>query len=299
MTLVLWAIRGRSIMNDSIALTSLLFLVFLATALFVGLLVNSGGQVWKGFEASFVTRTTDNLQRLFLFTDARRILRLYVVLFAVGPLLVLYFLDSVVLCCLLLLTLAFLPGYSIKRLQRRRSRLIADVLPDVLDQISGSMLAGSTFVGSVQSMVDENSGPVKQEFSLMLREIRMGASLDDALDNLAERVRSEDMDMFVSAAMIARDVGGNLAETLSRLSDSLRRRNEMEKKIRALTAQGVLQGWVVSLLPLGILTILTFIEPEAVDAMFNSVLGWIFLLIVVVLEVLGGFFISRIVRIDI
>lgn len=133
----------------------------------------------------------------------------------------------------------------------------------------------------------------------MLREVRMGAGLEDALDNLAERVKSEDMDIVVSAATIARDVGGNLAETLSRLAESLRKKNEMEKKIKALTAQGILQGWVVSLLPFAILGALTFIEPEAVDSMFSSILGWLFLFVIIVLELMGGLFIRKIVRIDV
>ena len=124
-------------------------------------------------------------------------------------------------------------------------------------------------------------------------------SLEEALDNLGERVGSEDMDLVVGAVLIARDVGGNLAETFSRLANTLRRKQDMEKKIKALTSQGVLQGWVVCALPFMMLVLLQFIEPDAVHAFWTSLLGWIFFGIVLILEILGGVFIRNIVRIDI
>lgn len=286
-------------LSQSIALLPILILVFSGSTVFIWFSVHAGIGFWARFESAFTQNTGDELQRLFVFADTQKILYGYVVAVVCVPLFVFYFFDSVFLFCAALITLIFLPKKYIGILQNRREREISDILPDILDQIAGSMLAGSTFTSAIQTMVDENSGPVKQEFSLMLREVRMGTGLEDALDNLAERVRSEDMDIVVSAATIARDVGGNLAETLSRLAESLRKKNEMEKKIKALTAQGILQGWVVSLLPFAILGALTFIEPEAVNSMFSSILGWLFLFVVVVLELIGGLFIRKIVRIDV
>lgn len=284
---------------NTLTLLPILLLVFFTSTALIWFGVHTGLGLWTRFEAVFIRNTSDELQRLFVFADPQKILYAYVTAVVLVPLAVLYFLDSAILCCTIILLLIFLPKKVISNLQSRRTREISEVLPDVLDQIAGSMLAGSTFIHSVQTMADENTGAIKQEFSLLLREIRMGTGLEDALDNLAERVKSEDMDMFVSAAMIAREVGGNLAETLSRLSISLRRKNEMEKKIKALTAQGILQGWVVSLLPFAILGALVFIEPEAVDSLFGSLLGWAFLFVIVVLELLGGLFIRKIVRIDV
>ena len=247
-------------------------LVFVGTTAFIWFTVTAGVGFWSRFEAVFTQTTSDQLQQLFVFTDSHRILYIYVSAVICIPLLIWYLFDSVFFFCVALVTLIFMPKKIISLLQARRLREKSDVLPDVLDQVAGSMVAGATFVNAIQTMVDENSGPVKQEFALMLREVRMGTGLEDALDNLAERVKSEDMDIVVSAATIARDVGGNLAETLSRLSVSLRRKNEMEKKIKALTSQGVLQGWVVSMLPFAILGALTFIEPESVQAMFLSLI---------------------------
>lgn len=286
-------------LSQNFALLPILLLVFLGSTFFIWFSVQAGMRFWARFEAVFTQNTGDELQRLFVFVDTHKILYGYVLAVVCIPLFIFYFFDSVFLFCVALVTLIFLPKKFIVWLQKRRDREISDILPDILDQIAGSMIAGSTFSSAIQTMVDENNGPIKQEFSLMLREVRMGAGLEDALDNLAERVKSEDMDIVVSAATIARDVGGNLAETLSRLAESLRKKNEMEKKIKALTAQGILQGWVVSLLPFAILGALTFIEPEAVDSMFSSILGWLFLFVIIVLELMGGLFIRKIVRIDV
>ncbi len=286
-------------LSQSLSLLPILVLVFAGSTIFIWFAVHAGVGFWARFETIFTQNTSDELQRLFVFADAHKILYSYILSVVCIPLFMFYFFDSVFLFCVALVTLIYLPKKIIVWLQNRRDREISDILPDILDQVSGSMLAGSTFTNAVQNMVDQNNGPIKQEFSLMLREVRMGTGLEDALDNLAERVKSEDMDIVVSAATIARDVGGNLAETLSRLAESLRKKNEMEKKIKALTAQGILQGWVVSLLPFAILGALTFIEPEAVDSMFSSALGWLFLFVIIVLELLGGLFIRKIVRIDV
>ena len=123
--------------------------------------------------------------------------------------------------------------------------------------------------------------------------------MEEALDNLAERVQTEEMDLFVSAALIAQEVGGNLSEILQRLSETIRRKLEMEGKIKALTAQGVLQGYVVTALPFMIMLALFFVEPEATQPLFSSLLGWLFLGVIVVLQVIGGITIRKIVRIDV
>ena len=127
----------------------------------------------------------------------------------------------------------------------------------------------------------------------------MGMALEDALDSMAERVQSEDMDLVVSAALIARDVGGNLAEIFLSLSETLRRKIDMEGKIRALTSQGKLQGWVVGLLPFGIILGLMLVNPEGIKPIFNGLLGWGFLGVILVMEIIGGLMIRKIVTIDI
>ena len=254
---------------------------------------------WVRFESLFTDTTDRQLKGLFLFANTKYIFAFFIAILVGIPLIVFILFESIVPVVVLTILLAFAPRFIFKRLRKRRKASIDRILPDILDQLAGSLVSGATFVNAVQSMVDENEGAIKQEFSLFLRELRVGTRLEEALDNLGERVRSEDMDLVISAALIARDVGGNLAEIFTRLSASLRKKQEMENKISALTAQGVLQGWVVGLLPFGILLALHIIEPEAMKVLWQSILGWVFLGLIIFMELLGGFFISRIVRIDI
>lgn len=273
--------------------------VFVSISLMAGVSLRLGHVSWVRFESLFTDTADRQLKGLFLFANTKYVFAVFIGLLIGIPVMVFVLSESLVPAIFLVVVLAFAPRLIFTRLRKRRKASIDKILPDILDQLAGSLISGSTFVNAVQSMVDENEGPIKQEFSLFLRELRVGTRLEEALDNLGERVRSEDMDLVISAALIARDVGGNLAEIFTRLSTSLRRKQEMENKISALTAQGVLQGWVVGLLPFGILLALHFIEPEAMKVLWHSILGWVFLGLIVVMELIGGFFISRIVRIDI
>lgn len=273
--------------------------VFISVSLMAGFTLKVARVSWVRFESMFTDTADRQLKGLFLFTNAKYVFAGFIGLLIGIPLIGYVLLKSIVPVIVLVVLLAFMPRLIFTQLRKRRKSSINKVLPDVLDQLAGSLISGATFVNAVQNMVDENDGAIKQEFSLFLRELRVGTKLEEALDNLGERVRSEDMDLVISAALIARDVGGNLAEIFTRLSGSLRKKQEMEGKINALTAQGVLQGWVVSMLPFGILFALHFIEPEAMEFLWNSILGWVFLALIILLELLGGFFISRIVRIDV
>ena len=273
--------------------------VFLSVSLIAYATINSSSTAWTEYSSSFSLSTESNLQNLFVFADTRKLLIIYLSSFVIVPG-VLYFLDAnVVVIVISVVALYLAPRFLFSWLAERRKRKINEALPDGLALIAGAMRAGSTFSIAIQALVEEQDGPLGQEFSLLLREQRVGARMEEALDNLAERVQTEEMDLFVSAALIAQEVGGNLSEILQRLSETIRRKLEMEGKIKALTAQGVLQGYVVTALPFMIMLALFFVEPEATKPLFSSLLGWLFLGVIVVLQVVGGITIRKIVRIDV
>ena len=273
--------------------------VFLSVSLIAYATINSSSTAWTEYSSSFSLSTESNLQNLFVFADTRKLLIIYLSSFVIVPG-VLYFLDAnVVVIVISVVALYLAPRFLFSWLAERRKRKINEALPDGLALIAGAMRAGSTFSIAIQALVEEQDGPLGQEFSLLLREQRVGARMEEALDNLAERVQTEEMDLFVSAALIAQEVGGNLSEILQRLSETIRRKLEMEGKIKALTAQGVLQGYVVTALPFMIMLALFFVEPEATKPLFSRLLGWLFLGVIVVLQVIGGITIRKIVRIDV
>ena len=134
---------------------------------------------------------------------------------------------------------------------------------------------------------------------MVLREQRLGVALDEALENLNERVPLQSVTLTVSAMRIAAETGGQLAETLERASQTLRSKLAMEGKIRALTSQGKLQAIVVGALPLFLMYVLNKMEPEAMNLLFTTRMGYATLAVIALLEFFGVLIIRKIVDIDV
>ena len=280
-------------------LTVILLVLFIGLTLVGYMMLSASSEVFETQSENIALKTDNQLRKMFMFANTRKLIVLYVLALVLVPVILLVLNQSVLVVVIAVLIMLMAPKQIIKTLAKRRKLAINKALPDALAQIAGAMRAGATFTSAMQSMVEEQKGPLGQEFGLLLREQRLGARLEEALDNLGERVQSEEMDLVISASLIAQEVGGNLAEILQRLSDTVRRKMEMEGKIKALTSQGVLQGYVVTALPFFILIALLFVEPEATRPIFSGVLGWAFLFVIAVLQLVGGFIIRKIVSIDI
>ncbi|MEW8191595.1 MAG: type II secretion system F family protein [Candidatus Thiodiazotropha endolucinida] len=277
----------------------ILALVFVAISAAIWVLLGFSVHGYERYQSVFTEQTESKLENLFLFVDAKKMFLLNVASLLALPVVIYFFTGSFFYITLTLLVLLVMPKLLLIRMEAKRKEKLIHALPDALTQIASGMSAGQTFLSAVETMVNETKGPISQEFSLVLREQRLGMSLSEAMDNLAERVQTEELDLVVTATQIANDVGGNLSEIFRRLSDSLRRKMEMEGKIKALTSQGILQGWVVGLLPFFIIGALYFVDRENIAPIFTNLLGWIFLAIIIILEIIGGIMIRKIVNIDI
>ncbi|MEW8680973.1 MAG: type II secretion system F family protein [Candidatus Thiodiazotropha endolucinida] len=277
----------------------ILALVFVAISAAIWVLLGFSVHGYERYQSVFTEQTESKLENLFLFVDAKKMFLLNVASLLALPVVIYFFTGSFFYIALTLLVLLVMPKLLLIRMEAKRKEKLIHALPDALTQIASGMSAGQTFLSAVETMVNETKGPISQEFSLVLREQRLGMSLSEAMDNLAERVQTEELDLVVTATQIANDVGGNLSEIFRRLSDSLRRKMEMEGKIKALTSQGILQGWVVGLLPFFIIGALYFVDRENIAPIFTNLLGWIFLAIIIILEIIGGIMIRKIVNIDI
>ena len=279
--------------------------LFIAALLFVGfalgarILITSAIAGFGRYHRKNTEHVQTQLTQLFLFNDVRKLFVLYLTALIGVPLSL--FMVGVGLPFIVAIVFALLcfPRIVFAILKGRRAKAISHALPDAMTQIASGMRAGSTFPVALQALVGEDATPLTEELSLMLREHRLGARMEDALDNLAERVQSEEIDLVVSAVLIAQDVGGNLAEILQQLATGIRRKLEMEGKISALTSQGMMQGYVVSALPFALLAALCLLEPEATLPVFNTLLGWIALALMVFMQTIGAFMIKKIVSIEI
>jgi tight adherence protein B len=165
--------------------------------------------------------------------------------------------------------------------------------------LGSSLRAGTSLQIALDLAIRETPAPLSQELGVVVREQRLGLALEDALESMGARLKMEEIDLIVAALTIARDVGGNLAETLDRLANTLRAKAVMEGKIRALTSQGKLQGWIVGLLPIFLMLVLSHMQHDAMMPLFNTWIGWAVLGIIGVLEVIGFLMIRKIVSIDV
>jgi len=240
-----------------------------------------------------------SLAGMFIFIDPTKMFYWNIAgLFILPPLLWFMF-GNPVIPVAAAVALIVLPKWLVGFLKKRRLHLFETQLPDALLMISGSMRAGAGLNVAMESMVAESKPPVSQEFELLLREMRVGVDFDAALKHMEARLPLQDFIMVVSAMRIAREVGGNLADILESIADTLRRKHIMEGKIAALTAQGKIQGLVMTMLPLGMMFALYKLEPAAMAPLFNTLIGWAVLAVIAVMELLGYFFIRKIVSIDV
>jgi tight adherence protein B len=239
------------------------------------------------------------LEDLFIFVDPTKLFYFNVAALFIVPAVLWGLTQNPVIAGGAAAIIVFLPRFAVGFLRKRRYKEFERQLPDALLMVSGAMRAGASLTVAMEGMVKEQRPPLSQEFELMLREQRLGVDFDTALRNMEKRLPIPDFVMVVSGMRISREVGGNLADILETLADTLRRKHQMEGKIDALTAQGRMQGIVMTGLPLFLMLILTQMEPEAMAPLYHTWYGWITLGVVGVLLSIGYLAIRKITTIDV
>ena len=274
-------------------------LVFVGVAAAGIVAVQASERFMHRYQESFVNQARINLADLFMFMDTGSLFTVNVALLVLVPLVLWAVTGNLLLPIAAVVLLAVLPRKIYVWMRQRRIDRIQEQLPDGLLMLAGSMKAGVGFGPAMEAMVADGMPPLAQELALVLREQRMGVKTEEALDHFAERVPVQDVKLFVSAVQISREVGGNLAESLTILAETLRRRLIMEGKVKALTSQGRLQGIVMAMLPVAMVAFLAFAYPETMRPMFHTPIGWTVIAICVVMEYLGYRMCRKIMTIDV
>jgi tight adherence protein B len=161
------------------------------------------------------------------------------------------------------------------------------------------MRAGHSFVGGLSVVVEDAEEPSRGEFRRVIADEQLGVSLEDALETVVQRMASEDLEQVALVAALHRETGGNTAEVLDRVNDVVRARIELRQRVKTLTAQGRLSRWIVSALPIGLMLILTLLNPGYMDPLFWHTIGRVLLVLAAVMVVSGSLAIKKIVEIDI
>jgi tight adherence protein B len=187
-------------------------------------------------------------------------------------------------------------------LNKKRSKRIADLeeqLPDALDFLARSMRAGHAFSISLEMVGEEIHDPLGQEFRGLFNEQNLGASLERSLASFGKRVPLPDVRFFSSAVLLQRQTGGNLSEILNRLSHIIRERFRLKGQVRAVSAHGRLTATILTLLPIATLAGLLLTSPGYLDPMLNDSTGRRIIALGVVAQVVGNFFIRKIIKIKV
>jgi tight adherence protein B len=202
-------------------------------------------------------------------------------------------------------TLAFavagwlLPRIYISRKRQSRLQRIEAQLPDALTAIAKSLRAGSGILQGLAFAAHETPAPLGPELQSALRDLRLGAEAEDVFASLSERVGSHDLDIAVTAIDIQRTVGGNLAEILTNVTNTIRERAALQREIRVLTAQQRLTTNLISLIPVAVAGAFIAINPELGDLLIHTTPGQIALGVGIALELIGVMAVSRLARIDV
>lgn len=194
---------------------------------------------------------------------------------------------------------ALFPILVVKNKKKQRFERLTGEIGDCLTVMSNSLRAGYSFQQAMDLVAKEMSGPLAKEFRKTLREISLGVPTEQALINLTKRVESDDLDLMISAVLIQRQVGGNLAEVLDNISHTLRERIRIKGEIKTLTAQGRISGLIIGLMPPILFAILMVINPGYVGILIKTEAGIMMLMAGVASEIIGVMFIKRIVSIEV
>ncbi|HHX40461.1 MAG TPA: hypothetical protein GX715_10890 [Armatimonadetes bacterium] len=210
-----------------------------------------------------------------------------------------FFTSNLFVALTIALLAGFAPFYVLRITQRMRFAKIDFQVADALLLMTNSLRSGTSFLDAMETVSTEMPPPISEEFERALRDVTLGVPVDEAFIKMSQRCRSEDLDLAVTAFMIQREVGGNLAEILENIAETIRMRVKLKREIQTLTAQGKLSGGILCALPLGLTVLLTSLNPDYMDLLLTTAMGKGMLITGAVLQVLGILAIMRVVKIEV
>src|SRR5207253_6397036 len=206
-----------------------------------------------------------------------------IVLFAfIGTFIVIWLLYLVTgspLVALLGLAIPFAVRAFIRRKVAKKRQAFAEQLPDNLQVLASALRAGHSFIGALSVVVNDAPEPAKTEFSRVVADEQLGVPIEDALRVVVERMDSRELEQVALVAALQRETGGNTAEVLDRVTDTIRERFELRRTVNTLTAQGRMSRWVLTSLPLVLLGAITLFNPGYMQVMYSAQAGKVLLVL--------------------
>lgn len=207
--------------------------------------------------------------------------------------------GSALMAVIALLVVPFLVRAFIRYRATKTRRRFEDQLPDNLQVMASALRAGHSFIAALSVMVKDAPDPSRKEFNRVVQEEQLGVPVEQSLEVVNDRMRCDDVVYVGLIATLQRETGGNTAEVLDKVVETMRERGKLRRLVRTLTAQGRLGGWIVTALPIVMIIFLVTIKPGYLTPMTERVIGWVILVIAGLMVALGAYCIRRIVDIKV
>jgi tight adherence protein B len=191
------------------------------------------------------------------------------------------------------------PSFYVRYRINKRLKAFNNQLGDTLTLLSNAIKAGYSFAQAIDTVAKNAVAPIADEFGRAVREMNLGGSPDEALQNITKRIVSADFDLVATAYSIHRTVGGNLAEILDNIAYTIRERVRIKGEIATLTAQARASGTLITFLPIVLAAFMYFVTPTYFRPMFENIVGWILLVIGAAMIFVGNLIIRRVVAIEV
>lgn len=182
---------------------------------------------------------------------------------------------------------------------KRRMKQFTDQLGDAIAMMSNAIKSGFTFQQAMDIVAKELKGPISDEFVRALNEIQLGVTLEEALEGICQRVKDDDFEMVAMSVVIQRQVGGNLSQILDTVGGTIRDRIKLRGEIKSLTAEGVISGWTIALLPVIVGLFCNAVNPDYFKGMLDTDIGKYLGIACLVSEIVGGLVIRWIINVKI
>lgn len=194
---------------------------------------------------------------------------------------------------------ATLPYIYVKRRKSKRLLAFEESFPESIDLLGRAIRAGHAFSTGLQMVADESPEPLAGEFRRVFEEQKFGLAIEDSLLALADRIDLVDMRIFVTALLIQREVGGNLAEILDKISYTIRERFTIQRQVRVYTAQGRFTGYLLAVLPIGVGFLIWMLNSEYMMILIREPTGRLMMTVAGLLQIIGFFVIRKIINIEV
>ena len=274
--------------------------VFIAVGMATAFLSSVVRALFRYYQKRYLQSMSRTLETMFVFLNPNRIFNLSFLTMGMMFMVTLIVTRFDLILSVLVGAVGFIgPRMILNYYIRKRKKTFEVQFIQGLEFLSSSMKAGLSLVQAIESLVEHSSPPLSQEFDLVMREYRIGIPLNEALQNLSNRLASEEVNLMVYSAIITRELGGDISEIFDHLAEIIRSRHRVIERIDTLTAQGRLQAMVCGAIPLFLYGLLFLWQPEFVQPLFKTAIGKISIFIVLCFQVMVFFLIRKVISIRI